>query len=142
MFGGAKTNFPRLRKSILCNLRIDFARMRWRNGANWPRRRTARNFRRAHIDTYLARSCRCVDVWWWRMHIVPRIEREREREIGYVEMHGWMKITRSAGHGPFVAYHFGSITGEPWKNLPVRFGTINFHLACARMRADIGSSPH
>lgn len=41
---------------------------------------------------------------------------------------------------PFVAYHFGSITGEPWKNLPVRFGTINFRLLRARMRADIGSS--
>lgn len=33
---------------------------------------------------------------------------------------------------PFVAsslYHLGSISAEPWKNLPVRIGAINFHFA-------------
>lgn len=29
---------------------------------------------------------------------------------------------------PFVAYHFGSITGRAWKNLPVRFRTHQFSL--------------
>lgn len=42
---------------------------------------------------------------------------------------------------PFVAYHLGSISVEPWKNLPVRFGTINFHFAwLPRVHSDSDSA--
>lgn len=50
------------------------------------------------------------------------IEREREQYAGY-RGPAWLYPAS------FVAYHLGSITADPWKNLPVRFGAINFHFA-------------
>lgn len=83
-------------------------------------------------------------MWWVSGHNVahvdfPRKDRPARRHYTHaiLETHGSIERARYTAPdttnwlypAPLIAYHLGSISAEPWKNLPVRFGTINFHFA-------------
>lgn len=84
-----------------------------------------------YVDSPVGGSPRVTHTRSWK-----RMSRLRELGTGAQDTAHWLLSC-----APSLLITFGSISTEPWKNLPVRYGTINFHFAWLPRRGLIVTAP-